>query len=250
MNNANKVRAKYNLASLVVFLFTILTVQSKNKLKISEVFHNNLTAFQDTIKPGKKNVLSNKTSMIITDTIPPKNKNVRTDTTIVIEKNDTLDIKISKDSLDAVVEYSAEDSMILDVPTNKIIMYGTKTTTQYKDNNLSAPIIEFDQATGNITASIKRDSSGKVISLPTFTQADFKSQSDSIRFNMKSGKGLTKSTYTQQGEMYVYGEKIKKISNDVFFAERARITTCYLKAPHYAGESNSISLLSKKLEAT
>jgi hypothetical protein len=250
MNNANKVRAKYNLASLVVFLFTILTVQSKNKLKISEVFHNNLTAFQDTIKPGKKNVLSNKTSMIITDTIPPKNKNVRTDTTIVIEKNDTLDIKISKDSLDAVVEYSAEDSMILDVPTNKIIMYGTKTTTQYKDNNLSAPIIEFDQATGNITASIKRDSSGKVISLPTFTQADFKSQSDSIRFNMKSGKGLTKSTYTQQGEMYVYGEKIKKISNDVFFAERARITTCDLDTPHFAFVSNRMKLISKKLAIT
>ncbi len=250
MNNANKVRAKYNLASLVAFLFTILTVQSKNKLKISEVFHNNLTAFQDTIKPGKKNVLSNKTSMIITDTIPPKNKNVRTDTIIVIEKNDTLDIKISKDSLDAVVEYSAEDSMILDVPTNKIIMYGTKTTTQYKDNNLSAPIIEFDQATGNITASIKRDSSGKVISLPTFTQADFKSQSDSIRFNMKSGKGLTKSTYTQQGEMYVYGEKIKKISNDVFFAERARITTCDLDTPHFAFVSNRMKLISKKLAIT
>ena len=47
--------------------------------------------------------------------------------------------------------------------------------------------------------------------MPTFKQSDFLSQSDSIRFNMKSGKGLTKSTYTQQGEMYVYGEVIKKI---------------------------------------
>ena len=28
---------------------------------------------------------------------------------------------------------------------------------------------------------------------------------------MKTGKGLTKGTYTQQGEMYVYGEKIKKV---------------------------------------
>jgi hypothetical protein len=62
-------------------------------------------------------------------------------------------------------------------------------------------------------ASLEKDSLGKVISYPTFNQADFKTISDTIRFNMKTGKGITKGTYTQQGEMYVYGEKIKKVDN-------------------------------------
>ena len=73
--------------------------------------------------------------------------------------------------------------------------------------------------TGNLTASIRRDSTGKVLSMPTYKQGDFTSTSDSLKFNLKSGKGITKSTYTQQGEMYVYGESIKKIDNTVFFAK-------------------------------
>ena len=250
MNNANKVSSKYKLASVVAFVFTLLlTVQSKNKLFLPDSFHKNLTALQDTIKPGKRFNLPSISPKINADTFPARNKNGAIDTTIVIKK-DTIDFKISKDSLDAVVEYNAEDSMILDVPTKKITLYGKKTTTQYKDNNLSAPIIEFDQATGNITASIKRDSSGKVIALPTFNQADFKSQSDSIRFNMKTGKGVTKSTYTQQGEMYVYGETMKKFNNDIFYAKRVRITTCDLDTPHFAFVSNRAKFISKKLAIT
>ena len=248
MNNASKVSSKYKSALLAAFVLIILTVQSKNKLQQHNSFHNNLTAKADTIPPRKKISLPAIQSKINADTLPVNNKNIISDTTIL--EKDTIDLKISKDSLDAVVEYNADDSMILDVASKKITLYGKKTTAQYKDNNLTAPIIEFDQATGNIIASIKRDSTGKVIALPTFTQADFKSQSDSIRFNMKTGKGITKSTYTQQGEMYVYGETIKKFNNDVFYAKRARITTCDLDTPHFAFVSNRIKFISKKMAIT
>jgi len=249
MNNASKVSSKYKLASIVALLLTILTVESRDKLHVGNAFHNNLTAVTDNIKPGKKPAPIFQGNLLNSDTIPPRIIPVSVDTNFIVT-TDTLNLKISKDSLDAVVEYSADDSMILDVASKKITLYGKKTSTQYKDNNLTAPVIEFDQATGNIIASIKRDSTGKVIALPTFTQADFKSQSDSIRFNMKTGKGITKSTYTQQGEMYVYGETIKKISNEVFFAHHARITTCDLDTPHFAFVSNRIKFISQKLAIT
>src|SRR5665647_521109 len=151
MNNANKVSSKYKIASVVAFVFTLLlTVQSKNKLFQPNSFHNNLTAIEDTVKPGKRFPLPNISPKTKADTFPARNKNAGSDTSIIMEK-DTMDFKISKDSLDAVVEYSAEDSMILDVPTKKITLYGKKATTQYKDNNVSAPVIEFEQATGAVS---------------------------------------------------------------------------------------------------
>ena len=102
------------------------------------------------------------------------------------------------------------------------------------DNNLDAPVIIFDQQTGLVTASLKKDSAGKVVSFPTLTQGDSKVVSDTIGFNMKNGKGITKGTYTQQGEMYIYGERIKKIDAKDFYVYRGRFTTCNLDTPHFA----------------
>ncbi|HSN08784.1 MAG TPA: putative LPS assembly protein LptD, partial [Hanamia sp.] len=82
---------------------------------------------------------------------------------------------------------------------------------------------------------------------PTYKSSDFTSQSDSIRFNMKTGKGLTKGTYTQQGEMYVYGQVIKKVSPDVFYALRGRFTTCNLDTPHFAFIANKIKFITNKV---
>ena len=111
MNNANKVSSKYKLASVVALLFTLLlTVQSKNKRFLFGSFHNYLTAVKDTIKPGKRITLPTIAPKIKADTFPA-NKSGRSDTTFREDTIDTLNLKISKDSLDAIVEYNAEDSM-------------------------------------------------------------------------------------------------------------------------------------------
>ncbi|MBA2249508.1 MAG: LPS-assembly protein LptD, partial [Chitinophagaceae bacterium] len=227
----------------------MVTAQIRVNYPSPDAFHTFLTSYTDTLKPLKLLPLNN-------DTVPPKKndasvKNIVAnkiiDTAAPFVTTDTFNLKFSKDSLEGPITYTAEDSMVLKVPAKRIILYGKKATVHYKENDLTAPIIELDQQTGNITASIKRDSSGKVISLPNFKQADFTSQSDSIRFNLKTGKGITKSTYTQQGEMYVYGEVIKKVSPEVFYAQRARFTTCNLDTPHFAFVSNRIKFINNKV---
>jgi hypothetical protein len=199
--------------------------------------------FSKKTLPADINTSKDSLSLPFSDTIPENDSLILGDTTY----QDTIPYKLAKNALEATVEYSAEDSMVLSVPDKTVTLYGKQATTHYKDNDLTAPIIAFDQATGDIIASIKRDSLGNPISLPTYKQADFTSQSDSIRFNMKSGKGLTKSTYTQQGEMYVYGEVIKKVDNDVFYALRGRFTTCNLDTPHFAFISNKIKFINNKV---
>lgn len=263
MNMVNKVSLKtiLTLASAAI-LFT-LTVQSKDKQHLKIPFYRFLTSRSDTLPPGKKDIsipekqISNsdsikETRIPVIDTIPLNKIDslAGRDSSSLTQTQDTLLYKLSKNAIEAVLDYSAEDSMVLDVPGKTVTLYGKKAVTNYKDNELTAPVIAFDQATGDINASIKRDSAGNVIAFPTYKQGDFTSQSDSIRFNMKSLKGLTKSTYTQQGEMYVYGKVIKKIDNDVFYALRGRFTTCDLDTPHFAFISNRIKFINNKVAIT
>lgn len=172
------------------------------------------------------------------------------DTTLLTRNTDTIKYKISKNAPDTTITYTAEDSMVVDIPGKTITLYGTKATTQYKDNNLTAPTITLNQETGDITAALKRDSTGKVIAFPKFVQRDFTSESDSIRYNMRTDKGFTKSTYTKQNDMYVYGQIIKKVDTSVFYAYRARFTTCDLDTPHFAFVANRVKFITNKVAIT
>ena len=208
-------------------------------------FHISLTT--DTVPVKKSLPLSpsgsrKRINVTASDTIPKR----ITDTS-VISTVDSFNFKTSTEALTAPVNYSAEDSMVFDVPAKKMYLYGKSSNVKYVDNDLSAPIIEYDQATSLVKAVLTKDSLGKVISYPSFNQADFKSTSDTIVFNMKTQKGITKGTYTQQGEMYVYGERIKKVSDDVFYALRARFTTCNLDTPHFAFVSNKIKFQTQQM---
>ncbi|HUP13796.1 MAG TPA: putative LPS assembly protein LptD, partial [Niastella sp.] len=161
------------------------------------------------------------------------------------QKVDTVNIAVSKDSLDAPVTYSASDSMVLDVPTRKIRLYN-QSTTKYKDLDLSAYQIELDQEKQLITATFSRDTAGKMVGRPKFIQGENNMDSDSIKYNFKTQKGITSSTYTTQGEMFVYGEKIKKISLTEYFALHGRFTTCNLDTPHFAFVTPKMKLINKK----
>ena len=270
---------KFSLKSLSTIAFTAITFAlilfaSKsigrntfgNSLNVT-ILHKSLStnpAYTIHIISSKKTIFSvAEMRNFKMDTLPSINKSSsdttpneridslsKKDTSLNKKKADTLGYKLAKNALDAPIDYTAEDSMVIDVKGSKVSLFGKKVTVNYKGNDLTGPVISFDEGTGDIIAYIKRDSTGKVIALPTFKQSNFTSQSDSIRFNMKSGKGITKSTYTQQGEMYVYGQVIKRVSPEVFYALRGRFTTCNLDTPHFAFISNRIKFITGKVAIT
>ncbi|MDE3182100.1 MAG: LPS-assembly protein LptD [Bacteroidota bacterium] len=264
MQNRNEIRSKNILPfTLTAFLFVFLysAVKSSDLSSNKDYFFSGLNNPPSELFSSKENHFSvAKKQKLINDSIPSKNNN---DTDSIPNKNpdslllkdssansktaDTIHYNLAKNALEAPVEYSAEDSMVVDVKGKTVTLYGNKVTTNYKGNKLTGPIISFDETSGDIIAAIKRDSTGKVIAYPTYKSSDFTSQSDSIRFNMKTGKGLTKGTYTQQGEMYVYGQVIKKVSPDVFYALRGRFTTCNLDTPHFAFIANKIKFITNKV---
>lgn len=164
-------------------------------------------------------------------------------------KSDTFSLKISKE-LTAPVKYKAEDSLVINIDEKTMILYGKESQLNYTDVELKAPLITFEQQTGIMSAFLTKDSAGRVISMPEFSQNGFVSKSDTIRFNMRTGRGITKGTYTQQGEMYIYGEKIKKVSDDILFAFKTRFTTCNLDTPHFAFVSREAKFVNKKMAYT
>ncbi len=258
MNNYNKGKAKYILASMMLALFIGETIGiTSDKVQLSR-FYKTLTS--DTIPTPSTNkpVTNNKPAEIkkisfaSIDTIPfnTTDSTKKADSLNSKARVDTFDFKISKDTLDAPVVYHADDSMVLDIPGKKILLYGKESKVKYTDNELTAPGIEFDQRTNLVTAFLRKDSLGKVISFPTFNQGELKTVSDTIAFNMKTGKGLTKGTYTQQDEMYIYAVKIKKIDPTAFYAYQARFTTCNLDTPHFAFVSKKIKFINQKFAVT
>jgi lipopolysaccharide assembly outer membrane protein LptD (OstA) len=159
---------------------------------------------------------------------------------------DTFSLRLSKDTLDAPVDYEAEDSAVLLIKEQKFILYG-KTKTSYQDINLTAPRVEMNQKTNVLTAYSSKDSLGNVITRAEFQQGEQKFQSDEIQFNFKTQKGVTSNTYTQEGEMLIIGRLTKKVDSATVFVREGYFTTCMLDHPHFAFKTNKMKIVSNKL---
>jgi LPS-assembly protein len=251
MNNGRKISLKYIPALIFTVQFFCITLNSS---AIHGHSYRGFSNFPDSAKgtpafsitdtvPLKLSPSKKKDSLPVAIADSSREDTIRFDTTEVIV--DTTHIPISKDSLDAPVAYSAQDSVVLDVPTKIITLYN-KANTKYKDITLDAYKIQMDQPKQLMVATFTRDTANKIIGKPKMVQAESNMESDSIVYSMKTQKGITINTFTQSGEMFVLGEKMKKISKTEFYAYRGRFTTCDLDTPHFAFRTNKMKLINKK----
>lgn len=236
---------KYSITAILVMVFMTLTANNFSNDTGRHLFYKSLT--ED--RPNTNEILT------YSDTIPVRNDSaIKRNDTIpgrdsLINKTDTFSVAMSKDSLDAPVNYEAADSMAFDIPNKRIILY-SKGKISYKDIVLTADSIALDQDSSMLYASYRRDSLGKIIGLPVMVQGETTMSSDYIRYNFKTQRGVTTNSYTQQTELYVNLEKSKKFSENEYFGFRARLTTCNLDTPHFAFMAKKIKLINKKLAVT
>src|SRR5687768_11618772 len=157
MNTGRKVSPKNYLLWIVLLLISSITTFASGNYTNRIIFYNTLTSLQsatDTV-PAR------------TDTVP----GIRDSTTRPAQRIDTIGVRISKDSLDAPVSYTASDSMVLDIPTKKIRLYN-QGNVKYKDLDLSAYNIELDQEKQIVVANHTTDSTGKMVGKPKFIQGE------------------------------------------------------------------------------
>lgn len=223
---------------LTMVLICCLTQQSKahhtNRLNI----YGSLTFQQRDTVPAAATTDSLRK---LTDTIPSMRDS--------LPVTDTFSLKLSKDTLSGPVSYKAQDSAVILMQDKKILLYG-KTETQYQDVSLQAPKVILDQATNILTATADRDSLGEILTRAKFEQGENKFQSDTIQFNFKTQRGITRNTFTQQGEMFVQGERIKKVDSATVFVSGGRLTTCSFDEPHFAFRTNRLKVVNNKIAVT
>ena len=159
---------------------------------------------------------------------------------------DSLSKSVSKDALDAKVDYKANDSTIFDLVNKKVFLYG-EAEINYSDINLQAAYIEIDFEKNEVYATGMPDSTGKEAGVPVFKQADQTFKSRIMRYNYKSKKGFINRVITEDGSGYLHGETVKKMDDDVVNIAGGSYTTCNLEEhPHFEFRFNKSKVVPKK----
>ncbi|MBO4984452.1 MAG: LPS-assembly protein LptD [Bacteroides sp.] len=137
-----------------------------------------------------------------------------------------------KSALDAPVNYEANDSIVF-TQSGFAHLYGSGKVT-YPNANLEAAIISMDMDNSTVFAQGVKDSLDKVSGRPVFKDGDTSYETDTIRYNFKSKRGIISNVVSQQGEGYVTGNNAKKGQNDELFMQSGRYTTCdHHDHPHF-----------------
>jgi hypothetical protein len=157
--------------------------------------------------------------------------------------------KKNKDSLDAPVNYHADDSIKYDIANGKIYLYG-KGHVDYKDISLDAAYIVFDWKNNMVHAQGTKDTTGKIIGKPVFKDGSENYKADTINFNFKSKKGRISEGLTEEGGGYVHSDVVKKASDKIYFAKNAYYTTCDLDDPHFYIVASRAEIIPGKLLVT
>ena len=132
---------------------------------------------------------------------------------------------IKKDAIDAKIEYSSEDSMV--IMSNGIAhMYGSG-ELNYKAMNLTAEYIRISMDSSTLHAvgvfdTIEEEWVGK----PVFSEGQDSYETSSLSYNLKTQKAFVRDAVTEQDEGYIIAEKTKKVEDGVLMMEGGKYTTC------------------------
>lgn len=144
---------------------------------------------------------------------------------------DTTSKKKNKDALDAPVHYVANDSLVWSRGGNAFL-YGSG-KVNYDKIELTADIITMNMDSSVVHASGRADSTGVLQGEPIFVDGGTPYETHRISYNFKSKKGKINNVYTQQGDGFMTGSDAKKDSNNVFYIQNGKYTTCDEAHPHF-----------------
>lgn len=137
-----------------------------------------------------------------------------------------------KSVLDAVVEYSSNDSIVL-TAGNWGHLYG-EGQVKYSEINLKAEKISMNMDSSIVSATFGVDSLDNEFGYPVFTDNGTDYESKLMKYNFKTKKGYSQGMITKQGEGLVLADVTKKTEDGAMFMKGGCYTTCdHHDHPHF-----------------
>jgi lipopolysaccharide export system protein LptA len=158
----------------------------------------------------------------------------------------TRDSLARQSDLQSTVEYTAQDSTIMDVDGKQVHLYGDA-EVKYGTIQLKADYIRIDWTTNEIFAKGTYDSTTKkTVGEPIFQDGPESYNTRELRYNYKTKKGFIRGVITQQGEGNIRGDKVKKDEEGNLYIRGSIYTTCNLTHPHFYINAPKIKLIENK----
>lgn len=149
-----------------------------------------------------------------------------------IVQQDSIVKRISKDAIDELVTYEAEDSIVIDMKSRVAYLFGNA-VVYYEDIELHADYIEIGFASQELYATGIADTNGNITGYPIFKQGETSFKAHEIKYNFKTTKGIITHVITVEGEGYIHGEKVKRLDDNTSYIKHGKYTTCELDHPHF-----------------
>ena len=138
----------------------------------------------------------------------------------------------NKDVLESRVFYSCTDSIVANLKTNKISIYGDA-KVEYDGIVMTADLIELDTDKNEVYAVYTIDEEVNRVGIPKFEEGAQSFTAASIRYNFESEKGFIEELKTRQEEMYLQMGVAKRQKNEEIHFTEGKFTTCELDDPHF-----------------
>jgi hypothetical protein len=188
------------------------------------------------LEPPRKKILPAKQDSLL---VHPSSQDTsrlfnQKDTTRIVDTLHTqaIDTTISRSSIDDIIKFKATDSVRFEVNRKHLYMRG-QSKVEYKKQKLEAEIIEFFFDSSLLTSQGAKNAEGKSFGFPSFTDNNETYFGEKINYNFRTKQGTISLGETQIAEGYYFGSKIKRISEDEFFVQEGRYTTCNAPHPHF-----------------
>jgi len=131
------------------------------------------------------------------------------------------------------VNYSATDSIAIDLTQKRVYMYNDS-KIKMDDIELESGFISISFQEKLLHAESLKDSSEKETQYPIFKEKGTEYKSKGVDYNFDSKKGLIKGVFTKEGEGFLHGKEVKKVDDKTMFISGGQFTTCDLEHPHFA----------------
>ena len=142
-------------------------------------------------------------------------------------------IRISPDAIKDVVDFSATDSVYIDLDTKMVYMF-RDAKVHYTDIDLASGYIEVDLNKSELMARGIPDSTGKIASNPDFKSGETGFVSKEMHYNFKTKKGVVEDIKTSDEQGTIIAKRVKKYEDNSANLLNGSYSTCDLDHPHFA----------------